>query len=89
MLLSLTSISKDISSFFRRYQQEDAHEFLQCLLDRLDSNWSKYEASADVSTLPVDTLVQQIFGGRLVSQVAIEFGLFGCLPLLPLLVTEP
>ncbi|KAL2901392.1 Ubiquitin carboxyl-terminal hydrolase 20 [Bienertia sinuspersici] len=58
-----------ISSYFRRYQQEDAHEFLQCLLDKLDSNWSMYEASANDSSWPCDTLVKQIFGGRIVSQV--------------------
>ncbi|XP_021768192.1 ubiquitin carboxyl-terminal hydrolase 36-like [Chenopodium quinoa] len=71
-----------ISSFFQRYQQEDAHEFLQCLLDKLDSNWSKYEESAINLSAPGsspssssssssfdDTLVRQIFGGRLVSQI--------------------
>ncbi|KAL9231194.1 hypothetical protein vseg_006451 [Gypsophila vaccaria] len=51
----------NISSCFHRYQQEDAHEFLQCLLDKLDSNWSKHESN--------DSLVKQVFGGRLVSQL--------------------
>ncbi|KAK9698937.1 hypothetical protein RND81_08G141700 [Saponaria officinalis] len=51
----------NISSCFQRYQQEDAHEFLQCLLDKLDNNWSKHESS--------DSLVKQVFGGRLVSQL--------------------
>lgn len=66
----------DISSSFQRYEQEDAHEFLQCLLDKLDSNWLKYEAVAidastsDNSSFSDHTLVKQIFGGRLVSQVA-------------------
>ncbi|XP_010677233.2 ubiquitin carboxyl-terminal hydrolase 19 [Beta vulgaris subsp. vulgaris] len=65
----------NISSFFQRYQQEDAHEFLQCLSDKLDRSWSKYEASANDASgpnnlpLPDDPLVNQIFGGRLVSQV--------------------
>ncbi|KAL2926099.1 Ubiquitin carboxyl-terminal hydrolase 20 [Bienertia sinuspersici] len=54
---------------FPEIQQEDAHEFLQCLLDKLDSNWSMYEASANDSSWPCDTLVKQIFGGRIVSQV--------------------
>ncbi|CAO2819612.1 unnamed protein product [Amaranthus hypochondriacus] len=65
----------NISSSFQRFEQEDAHEFLQCLLDKLDSNWLKYEAGAidastsDNSSFSDHTLVKQIFGGRLVSQV--------------------
>lgn len=58
-----------ISSFFQRYQQEDAHEFLQCLLDKLDDNWSKYEVNTRESSLSNGSLVKQLFGGRLVSQV--------------------
>ncbi|CAN1146998.1 Ubiquitin carboxyl-terminal hydrolase 21 [Linum perenne] len=58
-----------ISSFFRRYQQEDAHEFLQCLLDRLercclDPNLPEGSSSSDASNI-----VQQTFGGRLVSKL--------------------
>ncbi|KNA16444.1 hypothetical protein SOVF_089140 isoform B [Spinacia oleracea] len=66
---NLVDNMSQISSIFQRHQQEDAHEFLQCLLDKLDSNWSKYEANANDSSSLDDTLVRQIFGGRLVSQV--------------------
>ncbi|XP_074317788.1 uncharacterized protein LOC141653824 isoform X2 [Silene latifolia] len=58
-----------ISSFFRRYQQEDAHEFLQCLLDKLDDNWSKHDSNVKKLSPSHDSLVKQIFGGRLVSQL--------------------
>ncbi|CAI9095354.1 OLC1v1031284C1 [Oldenlandia corymbosa var. corymbosa] len=51
------------SSSFRRYQQEDAHEFLQCFLDKLEScdTYSKPPESDDI--------VKMVFGGRLVSQL--------------------
>ncbi|CAK9173400.1 unnamed protein product [Ilex paraguariensis] len=53
------------SSSFQRFRQEDAHEFLQCLLDRLDScNYpNKMDATQD------DNFVKQVFGGRLVSKL--------------------
>ncbi|WCJ20649.1 Ubiquitin carboxyl-terminal hydrolase 20 [Euphorbia peplus] len=57
-----------ISSCFRRYQQEDAHEFLQCLLDKLercfDSTMKEENASARD-----DNIVQRVFGGCLVSKL--------------------
>ncbi|PHT96763.1 hypothetical protein BC332_34311 [Capsicum chinense] len=43
------------SSGFHKYQQEDAHEFLQYFLNRLESRCSD--------------VVQQVFGGRLVSKL--------------------
>ncbi|KEH25395.1 putative ubiquitinyl hydrolase 1 [Medicago truncatula] len=55
------------SSMFRRYQQEDAHEFMQCVLDKLDScfldlkkNDPKFEG---------DNIVKKVFGGSLVSRL--------------------
>ncbi|GMJ15097.1 hypothetical protein HRI_005178900 [Hibiscus trionum] len=55
-----------ISSFFQKYQQEDAHEFLQCMLDRLESCFSK--PKNDLSSVD-DCLVKKVYGGRLVSRL--------------------
>ncbi|KAK8710686.1 hypothetical protein V6N13_145999 [Hibiscus sabdariffa] len=55
-----------ISSFFQRYQQEDAHEFLQCMLDRLESCFSK--PVNDLTSVD-DCLVKKVYGGRLVSRL--------------------
>ncbi|KAK4420312.1 Ubiquitin carboxyl-terminal hydrolase 20 [Sesamum alatum] len=56
-----------VSSNFQRFQQEDAHEFLQCFLDRLESchdlKWK------DCSSSQSDNLVKQVFGGRIVSKL--------------------
>ncbi|XVF52351.1 hypothetical protein PTKIN_Ptkin05aG0011800 [Pterospermum kingtungense] len=59
---------KYISSCFKRYEQEDAHEFLQCLLDRLESCCSDSKTKNDSSS-PDDCLVKKVFGGRLVSRL--------------------
>ncbi|OMO77304.1 Peptidase C19, ubiquitin carboxyl-terminal hydrolase 2 [Corchorus capsularis] len=58
-----------ISSCFQRYQQEDAHEFLQCLLDRLESCFSDSKPENDCSSSPDECLVKKVFGGRLVSRL--------------------
>ncbi|KAG8382492.1 hypothetical protein BUALT_Bualt05G0082900 [Buddleja alternifolia] len=76
--LSLTSSSRVISpwklvdnlsyfsSSFRRFQQEDAHEFLQCFLDKLES----CHDSGGKDKVPLsDNFVKQVFGGRLVSKL--------------------
>lgn len=58
-----------ISSYFRRYQQEDAHEFLQCFLDKLERCCLDLKAK-DKSLLSQDNnLVERVFGGRLVSKL--------------------
>ncbi|GFQ01475.1 ubiquitin carboxyl-terminal hydrolase 20, partial [Phtheirospermum japonicum] len=50
----------DFSSGFQRFQQEDAHEFLQCFLDRLETCHDSSQS---------DNIVKQVFGGCLVSKV--------------------
>lgn len=56
------------SADFRRYQQEDAHEFLQAFLDKLERCCFEDPSSDSLSSQDVN-LVQRIFGGRLVSQL--------------------
>ncbi|KAF3591691.1 hypothetical protein DY000_02026790 [Brassica cretica] len=61
------------SADFRRYQQEDAHEFLQAFLDKLErccleDPSSDRDPDHSVSSQDVN-LVQRIFGGRLVSEL--------------------
>lgn len=55
----------DFSSFFMRLQQEDAHEFMQCVLDKLERCFLDLKRSGE----QVDNLVEKIFGGRLISKV--------------------
>ncbi|KAK4389922.1 Ubiquitin carboxyl-terminal hydrolase 21 [Sesamum angolense] len=55
------------SSNFQRFQQEDAHEFLQCFLDRLEScHDSKRKGCLSSQS---DNIVKQVFGGRIVSKL--------------------
>lgn len=57
----------DISSDFQRYQQEDAHEFQQALLDRLERCCLDSKTEDGMSTK--SNIVDQVYGGRLVSKV--------------------
>ncbi|XP_071693543.1 ubiquitin carboxyl-terminal hydrolase 21-like isoform X2 [Rutidosis leptorrhynchoides] len=79
--LSLSSTGKSISpwkfvdnlsyfsSSFKRFQQEDAHEFLQCFLDRLESSLNNLK-SKDVALCSQNSnLVKQVFGGRVISKL--------------------
>ncbi|KAH0712169.1 hypothetical protein KY289_008128 [Solanum tuberosum] len=50
---------KNFSSYFNWKQQEDAHEFLQCFLNQLESCCNNLETK--------DNIVKETFGGRLVS----------------------
>ncbi|OVA02943.1 Ubiquitin carboxyl-terminal hydrolases family 2 [Macleaya cordata] len=59
----------NLSSLFQRFQQEDAHEFLQCLLDRLDSCCVDIDSQVNNSSPQEDSFVKKIFGGRLKSQL--------------------
>ncbi|KAL3497801.1 hypothetical protein ACH5RR_040533 [Cinchona calisaya] len=56
------------SSSFRRFQQEDAHEFLQCFLDKLESCCG-YIKLNDIVHSESDNIVKQVFGGRLISML--------------------
>ncbi|KAL1827179.1 hypothetical protein DCAR_0206338 [Daucus carota subsp. sativus] len=57
------------SSDFQKYQQEDAHEFLQCFLDRLESSCSDLKSKETTLCANNDNFVKQVFGGRLVSKL--------------------
>lgn len=67
MPLKLVDNLNNISSSLQRYQQEDAHEFLQCLLDRLDSFYLMNQDKGSHS--PDDNLVKHVFGGYLISKL--------------------
>ncbi|KAL6183628.1 hypothetical protein ACLB2K_045039 [Fragaria x ananassa] len=57
------------SSYFRRYQQEDAHEFLQCFLDKLERSWLDSEKNNETSSCEDKNIVNRVFGGSLVSKL--------------------
>ncbi|PON87411.1 Ubiquitinyl hydrolase [Trema orientale] len=57
------------SSSFLRYQQEDAHEFLQCFLDKLERCFLDSKTKENSLTSPDENLVQKVFGGRLLSKL--------------------
>ncbi|XP_058085772.1 ubiquitin carboxyl-terminal hydrolase 21-like isoform X2 [Magnolia sinica] len=58
-----------LSSSLQRYRQEDAHEFFQCMLDRLHSCCVDLKPQDESSSLQDDSFINQIFGGRLRSQL--------------------
>ncbi|XP_052208782.1 ubiquitin carboxyl-terminal hydrolase 21-like isoform X2 [Diospyros lotus] len=58
-----------ISCNFQRSQQEDAHEFLQCLLDRLETCCTCSMMKDAALPLADENLVKQVFGGRLLSKL--------------------
>lgn len=58
------------SSSFHGNQQEDAHEFLQCFLDRLESSLSNLKTKDDAHSSQNENLVKQVFGGRVISKLS-------------------
>ncbi|KAF5205182.1 Ubiquitin carboxyl-terminal hydrolase [Thalictrum thalictroides] len=58
-----------LSSSFLRNRQEDAHEFLQSLLDKLDGCGVNLSVIEQSSFDQEESFVKKIFGGRLRSQV--------------------
>nr|GEX26924.1 ubiquitin carboxyl-terminal hydrolase 20-like [Tanacetum cinerariifolium] len=48
---------------------EDAHEFLQCFLDRLESSLINLNVKDDALPSESDNLVKQVFGGRVISKL--------------------
>ncbi|KAF9689668.1 hypothetical protein SADUNF_Sadunf01G0116100 [Salix dunnii] len=67
--LQLVNNLNNISSNFCRYQQEDAHEFLQCLLERLERHCFDSSLTDDCASSHDKNIVEQVFGGRLVSKL--------------------
>ncbi|KAI3913344.1 hypothetical protein MKX01_027937 [Papaver californicum] len=59
----------NISSLFHRYQQEDAHEFLQCLLDKIDTSCCEMDMQVSSALPQKNSFIKSIFGGRLKSQL--------------------
>ncbi|MCL7023848.1 hypothetical protein MKW94_022367 [Papaver nudicaule] len=59
----------NISSSFHRYQQEDAHEFLQCLMDKIDTSCCEMDMQVRSPLPQEDSFIKSIFGGRLKSQL--------------------
>ncbi|XP_015160908.1 ubiquitin carboxyl-terminal hydrolase 20-like [Solanum tuberosum] len=57
----IVSHLRDFSPDFDWYQQEDAHEFLQCFLNKLEYCCYNLE--------PQDNIVKEAFGGRFVSKL--------------------
>eukprot|EP00878_Enallax_costatus_P044748 GHUV01053482.1.p1 GENE.GHUV01053482.1~~GHUV01053482.1.p1 ORF type:complete len:163 (+),score=38.80 GHUV01053482.1:142-630(+) len=54
---------------FRLGRQEDAHEYLRCVLDAMHESFLKHIKPKPPPELAATTFVQRIFGGKLRSQV--------------------
>ncbi|KAL5213432.1 hypothetical protein ABZP36_024279 [Zizania latifolia] len=60
---------RKLSSDFRPGQQEDAHEFLRCLLDNLHKCTIDSKSKDKPSSFDEESIVKQVFGGQLKSQL--------------------
>jgi ubiquitin carboxyl-terminal hydrolase 36/42 len=60
----------ELSSDFRPGQQEDAHEFLRCLLDNLHKCTLDPMSKGKGSSFDEESIVKEIFGGQLKSQLS-------------------
>ncbi|KAM0881847.1 hypothetical protein ACQ4PT_032686 [Festuca glaucescens] len=60
---------KDNLSDFLPGQQEDAHEFLRCLLDNLHKCTLDPKSKGKPSSIDDESIVKQVFGGRLKSHL--------------------
>ncbi|CAL5188496.1 unnamed protein product [Lathyrus oleraceus] len=58
---------RHFSSMFTRHQQEDAHEFMQCALDKLDSCFLSLKKNDP--SFEGENIVNKVFGGSLVSKL--------------------
>ncbi|KAK3154971.1 hypothetical protein QOZ80_2BG0197240 [Eleusine coracana subsp. coracana] len=61
---------RNLCSYFRPGQQEDAHEFLRCLLDNLHKCTIDPESKGKGSSFDEESMVKQVFGGQLKSQLS-------------------
>eukprot|EP00878_Enallax_costatus_P030218 GHUV01032883.1.p1 GENE.GHUV01032883.1~~GHUV01032883.1.p1 ORF type:complete len:182 (+),score=51.66 GHUV01032883.1:711-1256(+) len=63
---------KAINRRFRLGRQEDAHEYLRCVLDAMHESFLKHIKPKPPPELAATTFVQRIFGGKLRSQIICE-----------------
>uniref|UniRef100_A0A0E0CQ27 Ubiquitin carboxyl-terminal hydrolase n=1 Tax=Oryza meridionalis TaxID=40149 RepID=A0A0E0CQ27_9ORYZ len=67
---SFCALKEHIDESIRRPgQQEDAHEFLRCLLDNLDKCTTDPKPKDKPSSFDEESIVKQVFGGRLKSKL--------------------
>ncbi|XP_051202649.1 ubiquitin carboxyl-terminal hydrolase 21-like [Lolium perenne] len=60
---------KELSSDFLPGQQEDAHEFLRCLLENLHKCTLDPKSKGKPSSIDEESIVKQVFGGRMINHL--------------------